>query len=92
MIRKDISHLASELAAKSGFSQGLVECYLFNVGKLTGKNPCRFKWDAVSGFVFMVGDPDNFCLGERPRPNIFINEKADYWENRILAKQEAWMD
>ncbi len=90
--RRDVAHIANDLAEKSGFSSELVYCFLTNCGKYLSKNPRLYKWDAVPGYVFMVDDPDNFHLGERPVRNFSFDEEAYYWESRILAKQEAWMD
>ena len=98
VVRSDLSDLAAELAAKSGISPELIACFLWNCAKFLG-NPLSHEWGATSGYVYLVGDPDNYHLGERGadfrermRRVAAASEGPDY-EGKILARQDAiWGD
>lgn len=95
MIRKDVYRLAATLAADSGMDADTIYDFLMACGKALGRNPSKLPWVAGHGLIFLEGKRDDFYLEPfRPqdRRPTGDDDAARYWEDRILARQEAWMD
>jgi hypothetical protein len=94
-MRKDVYHLAEKLAAASEFNPDTVYDFLMACGKDMGCNPTKLAWVTGRKIIFLAGKRDDYCL-ETFRPEdhrpAYDDEQAEYWINRILARQEAWMD
>lgn len=94
-MRKDVYNLATKLAAASELDTDSVYDFLMACGKDLGRNPTGLTWITGHKVVFLAGKRDEYCLESfRPanRRPAYDDEAASYWENRILARQEAWMD
>lgn len=94
--RMDLSRTAREAAEKSGFNFDIVYHFLWNVIKDNHWNVkiIREKINTTDGKIFI--DEKNW-LSNMPRSAENVNDRwsdegADYWEGRILARQEAYYD
>jgi len=96
MIRKDVYGLAEKLAAESGLDVEAIYAWLMAVGKDKGRNPRFLDIRAESGIVWLADDPDGYRLENfspsKPEQRRNSDEEALYWEGRILARQEPFMD
>lgn len=92
--RPEVAHLSHELALESDLSVQAVYFWLMDVGRAMGMNPRRLAFRACPGKIVLASDPDNYRLEEvrQSRPASRDDGAAAYWEDRILARQEAYMD
>lgn len=91
--RKDVSRIAENLAAASQMNFDSVYWFLIETWKALHIHPRKLEFRAAAGRIILVSDPDNFRL-ESFRPNMPVQDYdgAYYWENRILARQDAYYD
>ncbi len=93
--RMDLSRLTRELAEKSGFSFEVVYDFLWKVITKNHWNVkvIREKAQATSGKIFIDGSNQLFMMPKTYAENIGRGdgEGADYWEGRILARQEMYI-
>ena len=101
MIRKDVMKLAESLHEKTSIDTDHIYYWLMEVGRSKGIHPKKLDLISGDGIVFVRNERDYNCLecadrifrrGRFARAFCGSSEGADYWENRILARQEAWMD
>lgn len=95
MIRKDVYALAGRLNSAAALGTDAIYSFLMQAGKALGKNPRLFNWIATPGRVYLESNPHGYSLEkyQAPQPWQHVDEaRADYWENRILERQEAWQD
>ena len=93
MIRKDVMKLAEKLHKESGINADHVYLWLMDLGRAKSMNPCRLSFTASAGAI--VHDADNYmssCAAMTRKQTPHDDAAADFWENAILARQEAWMD
>ena len=106
-MRRDVLALAKKLSAQSGMSDGNIYDWLMDVGRGKKINPCKLKYVADIGVVWVEGEhdtnrlekylPEQFIYtreGSVPRDIGIVSDPAytDFWENKILARQEKYMD
>jgi hypothetical protein len=93
-MRKDVLHLAEKLSAASGLNVNAIYYWLMDVGRAHSKNPRLLNFTAVRGLVYLNSDRYGTYCGKYERPNNTTTDyaAADYWEGKILARQEAYMD
>ena len=101
MVRGDVMKLAESLHKKTSLNAEHIYDWLMEVGKDKGINPTKLDLISGDGIVFVRNERDYNCLecadrifrrGRFARAFGGDSEGAYYWENRILARQEAWMD
>ena len=96
MIRKDVFRMAENLVFISGINVDAIYAWLMAVGKDRGRNPVKLDIRAESGIVWLADDPDGYRLENfsppKPEQRRNSDEEALYWEGRILARQEPFMD
>lgn len=93
MIRKDVMHLADRLSAASRINPDNIYSWLMDLGRAKSMNPCRLDYIVSAGSI--VYDADNYLTSRVPRDAKEAPHDAaaaDFWENAILERQEAWMD
>lgn len=94
-MRKDVLKLAIELSADSGINVDSVYNWLMDIGREENVNPTKKSFSAYNGRIIDVEKPDMNSLEIYiPCNNIFSENysSADYWENRILARQDEYFD
>lgn len=94
-MRKDVLKLAEVLSADSGINVESVYDWLMAIGKEEKRNPVNKHFSACYGRIIDKENPDGNRLEiYTPHSNIFSgnSSSADYWENRILARQERYFD
>lgn len=90
-MRKDVSRLAEQLSKESGISATCIYEWLMDLGRLKGSNPCKLTFSTLPGTVWH--DAENYLRVFNPETGKpYDNMAADYWEDRILVRQEAWID
>lgn len=101
MYRKDVMKLAESLHEKTSLNTMGIYEWLMDVGREKGINPTKLVLISGDGIVFVENERDYNCLECMDRiyrrgrfAPAFGGSSAGshYWENRILARQEAWMD
>lgn len=97
MYRMDLSRTAREAAEISGFDFDSVYHFLWKVIKENhwSVKIIREKIEATPGKIYLDWKNQMFRLPERELYGIAQSgndECADYWEGRILARQEACYD
>lgn len=91
--RKDVLRLASNLAIISGFDVDTVYFWLMDVGHVYKCNPRKLNFAAAPGRIIDTAAPDlNRLESFRPDKPAQDYDGAYYWENRILARQDAYYD
>lgn len=93
MIRKDVMHLADKLSTASRINPDNIYSWLMDLGRSKSINPCKLSFTASAGSI--VYDENNYmsdCLQMTRKQTPHDAAAADFWENAILEKQEAWMD
>ena len=95
--RGDLKRTAIEVAEKSGFEFIEVYSFLFQVIKENhwSVKIIRGKIEATPGKIYIDWKNQMFRMPERATYGIAQrgnDEGADYWEGRILARQEACYD
>ena len=91
--RKDLSRIAESAAEKSGFDFDIVYNFLWKVIKennLTVK-AIKGKIKATKGEIF-ISSANRLYMENQHHDNRWHTDEADYWEGRILARQEACYD
>lgn len=63
---------------------------IFRHAAAAKKMPSRFAWSLVDGVLLADGKPVE-RVGPKERIST-SDDAADYWEGRILERQERWMD
>lgn len=94
MIRKDVMKLANRLHETSGINADHIYMWLMDLGRAKSMNPRRLSFTTSAGAI--THDADNYmsncaAMTKRETPHDDA-AAADFWENAILARQEAWMD
>lgn len=89
-MRKDIINISNELAAGAGLDFHIIETYnaIFNYCKEHKKQPRKNKYYIKSGCLYIN---DKLITRVEPLPRkMCFDAAADYYENKILNRQETY--
>lgn len=88
-MRKDIINIVNELAAHGTLDFNCIECYqiILDFCKASGTKPNNNKYNVLNGMLQINGA--NVRRVDRLPKKVQFDEIADYYENKILARQEA---
>ena len=89
-MRKDIINIVNTLAAGAGLDLHIIETYnaIFNYCKEHKKQPTKNKYNIQSGCLYIN---DKLITRVEPLPQkVTFDAAADYYENKILNRQETY--
>lgn len=94
IIRKDVMRIAERYTEETKLSIESIYWWMMETARSLGKHPRYLEFVAGEGIIFVKGLRDSYCLEDMKRitskPGMWIGngEEADYWEGRILERQE----
>lgn len=93
-MRKDVLKLALTLSADSGIDVDAVYIWLMDIGKTEKINPCKKRFRAGERKIIDADKPDTNYLQAVPANSkeyeMYCTEVGRYYEEQILARQEAF--
>lgn len=89
-----LTHRAESYAARTGFHPDTVFCFLSRIMRERKlKNPRMIHMEIIRNHYLRTTDGDELTPYTPPSRPMICSEAADYWEGRILARQESyWSD
>ena len=94
MIRREVMKLAERYAEETSLPAEFIYWWMMQTARKIGKHPKYLEFVISEGIIFVKGFRDTYYLEDMKRitrkPSVLIGneDEANYWEGRILERQE----